>query len=159
MAKGSKPVTTTQETRVVLSPQQNQLLDFAMPQLAKFAANPPTVNPASAVAPFDPSQTAGQNLALGAASGAQTDLAQAGASAGEFLLGDVLFPDTNPALGRTIEASTQPIIDQLLQQALPRIRSEATSAGQFGGSRQGIAEGLATTGAARAVGDTAAKGA
>lgn len=40
---------------------------------------------------------------------------------------------------------------------MPAIRGEATKTGNFGSSRQGIAEGIATRGAERAAGDTASK--
>lgn len=134
------------------------------------------------VQPFTTAQKAGQQQAL-ATVGAQNTLAknaataasglltadptQAGksmvetwqdpnAGATDFLLNKVLYPETNPALEATINAATRPITDQLLEEALPAVRSGAYTTGNFGSSRQGIAEGLATGRAARAVGDTAA---
>jgi hypothetical protein len=111
----------------------------------------------SGVAGFDPSQTAGQEMVLGAAPG-QAGVVGSAASGNQFLTGgQALDPTTNPALARTIEASTRPITEQLLEKALPAVRSGAVGAGQFGGSRQGIAEGQAIRGAESAVGDAASK--
>lgn len=148
------PKNTTQTTKVELSPEQKQLLELAMPFAENFAANPPQ---AVGVEPFNQNQIAGQNSALAAAQGAQTNLANAGASAGQFLLsGDALRPDSNPALQEWISAATRPITQNLLEQQLPALRGSAVTAGGYGGSRQGIAEGLASGRASQAIGDTTA---
>lgn len=134
------------------------------------------------VEPLNPLQTAGQDQAL-ATVGAQNAIAGNAATAAggllaadpsttgrstvetwsdpnagatDFLLSKVLYPETNPALQGAITAATRPITEQLLEEALPAVRSGAYTTGNFGSSRQGIAEGLATGKAARAVGDTAA---
>lgn len=156
MAKGGS-TPQTQRTEVTLSPEQRSLLGLAMPFAQQFAANPPGVPTSSTVPGFDPSQTAGQNLVLGAVP-AQQRLAASGEQASNFLTsGDVLTPDANPALRATIDASVRPIYDQLTARALPAIRGEGRAAGQFGGSRQGVAEGQAIKGASQAAGDTSAK--
>lgn len=49
----------------------------------------------------------------------------------------------NPQLEQAIGAATRPVWKGLTEQALPQIRSGAVGAGAMGGSRQGIAEGLA----------------
>ena len=150
------PRQQTQSTTFELSPEQRALIQPAVEAGIEFAANPPQLPDYSQVAPFNPSQLAAQESLLGAVL-PQQELAEAAAGANQFLLGDVLYPETNPALQRTIEASTRPITDDLLERVLPGIRGGAVTAGQFGGSRQGIAEGLATGRAAQAVGDTAAR--
>lgn len=48
-----------------------------------------------------------------------------------------------------ISANTSQVTDQLLQSALPAVRSGAATAGQYGSSRQAIAESLATNEAAK----------
>lgn len=46
------------------------------------------------------------------------------------LQGDFLSPDSNPFLQQSIEAAQRPVIQQFEQQAMPRLRSEFTQAGQ-----------------------------
>jgi len=50
---------------------------------------------------------------------------------------------TNPYLGAQADAITQQANNNLYNYQLPQIRSGAIAAGGYGGSRQGIAEGLA----------------
>lgn len=152
---GNNAKDTTTTTRVELSPEQRQLLNLGMPHLTQYANNPPAPRTGSGVAGFDPLQTQGQQKVLDAASGQQT-LADSAGGANNFLLTDALFPQTNPALQQTIDAAVRPINEQLTEVALPAIRSQATGVGQVGGSRQGIAEGMAIREAQRAAGDTAA---
>lgn len=66
-------------------------------------------------------------------------------------------PQNNQILRGAIDASTRPIVDTLQRQILPGIRGEAVTTGNFGSSRQGIAEGLASGEASKAIGDTASK--
>jgi len=156
MAKGSTPVTQTTSTQ--LPPEAQELMNLALPQLRQFGTSPPKLPDFSTVAPFDPSQMAGQEMALSTAAGPQTDIVSGAGTAQQRLTsGELLTPESNPALAATINASTRPIINDLLEKALPAIRSGAYTTGNFGSSRQGIAEGLATGRAAQAVGDTAAK--
>ena len=76
MSTGSTP--TTQTTTQVLSPQQQQLMDLAMPSISKYAATTPTRYPGETIAPFNANQIAGQAGAVGAA-GTQDALAGSGA--------------------------------------------------------------------------------
>lgn len=156
MAKGGTQNTTT-TTTAQLSPQQQQILDLAMPGLQQFAANTPKRYGGSTVAGFDPSQTAAQNMALDTA-GVQNWLSGQGiGAANTFLGGDIWNPASNPNLQGAISAATRPITQNLTESILPSIRGEAGSTGNFGSSRQGIAEGLASGRASQAVGDTASK--
>lgn len=135
------------------------------------------------VQPFTPPQTQGQSMMLGAVPQLQ-NLANAGASyttnllsqnpatagqagalardpgydqqARDFLLNKVLYPGTNPALQGAINAAVRPITQQLTEEQLPALRGNAVTAGGYGGSRQGIAEGLASGRASTAIGDTSA---
>jgi hypothetical protein len=76
-----------------------------------------------------------------------------------FGLNDVLYPSTNPALQDTINAAIRPITESYVDPGgvMSQIRSGAVAANQYGGSRQGIAEGIAAGRYADAIGDTAAK--
>jgi hypothetical protein len=154
MAKGEQP---TQTTTSEPSQQAQQIIGLAMPGIQKFAAQVPQRYQGSSVAPFDPSQVAGQEMALGAA-GTQAGLAGSGAGAANtFLSGNIWDPSANPNLQGAISAATRPITQNLAETLLPAIRSDAIHTGNFGGSRQGVAEGIATRGAEQAIGDTASK--
>lgn len=152
MAKEQAP--QTQSTTYQLSPEQRQLMTLAMPGVTNFAASVPQRYSGSTVAGFDPSQVAGQEGALGSA-GVQTNLARGGANASNFWTSNAPWlPENNPALQGSIEAATRPITQALTEQALPAIRDSAEKTGNFGSSRQGIAEGLASGRASQAIGDT-----
>jgi len=147
---------TTSTTKVELSPAQKDLINTALPGVKSYLKNPPNMPSYSGVAGFTPAQLQGQYGALGAAN-TQNALGGQAAGATDFLLNSALSPSTNPALQGTIDAAVRPINEQLTREALPGVRSEARMAGQYGGSRQGIAEGMAIQGAQRAAGDTAAQ--
>lgn len=148
---------TKQETTYKLSPEQREIYRLALPFLKQFGESPPSPQQESGVAGFDPLQSFSQRLALGAAP-QQGQLAQSGADATNFLLKDVLSPDSNPYLQQTIDASVRPIQNELMESTLPGLRGGyATSGASFGNSRRGIAEGLASGRASQAIGDTAAK--
>ncbi len=102
--------------------------------------------------PFDPLQIEGQVDATAYASRLPglTDKAQ---SANEFLLGDVLNPDSNPYLRDFANQAISPIFENLNNNVLPGIRGSAAQVGGVGSSRQGIAEGLASSGALGSAGD------
>jgi hypothetical protein len=143
----------TQTTQQVLSPEQRQMMDLAMPGVTQFAAKVPERYQGTTIAGFDPSQTAGQEGALQSA-GVQTDLARTGAgTTSNWLSPDALDITKNPGLQGNIDAATRPITQALTEQALPAIRDSAEKSGNFGSSRQGIAEGLASGRASQAIGD------
>lgn len=154
--KGNPQKTTT--TEQVLSPQQQELLDLAMPGVRKFAATTPQRYQGDTVADFTNPQVQGQQMALGAA-GAQQGLANSGAASGNFWAnGDVWNPQNNEMLQGAVNAAVRPITENFQEKVMPGIRGEAIQAGQqFGGSRRGVAEGIAAREYGRAVGDTASK--
>lgn len=128
-----------------------------MPGVRSFAATVPQRYSGSTVAGFDPSQVAGQEMALGAAP-TQASVASNAANANQFYTsGDIWNPASNPNLQGAIDASTRPIVQNYQESILPGIRNDAISSGNFGGSRQGVAEGIAARGVSNAVGDTASK--
>jgi hypothetical protein len=63
----------------------------------------------------------------------------------------------NPYVNNMIGAQADNITRQLTQQWLPQIRSGASAVGQYGSTRQGIAEGSAIGEAARALSNSAAQ--
>lgn len=159
---GGGQQTTTQQSSVQLTPEQKSLIGLALPKVQEFASKPATdvIPQFSQVAGFTPAQEAGQNLALQTAP-QQASVVGGAADASKLLTsGALLDPSTNPALQNiqgTITANTRDAVNNLLEQALPSIRSGAQLAGPFGGSRQGIAEGIAIGKTGQTVGDEAAK--
>jgi hypothetical protein len=159
MAKGGTPAPQTQTTTYQLSPEQRELMNLAMPGVREFAASTPQRYQGSTITPFNAQQVAGQDMVLNAAGG-QGTLAQSGADASNFWLsGAGRDPSTNPGLKGAIDAATRPIMTDLMERALPGIRSTTLGTGlnAFGGSRRGLAEGRAVGDAATAIGDTGAK--
>lgn len=106
----------------------------------------------STVAGFNPLETQGQQSVVDATAGLKTN-AQNAQGYSNFLLGDGLNPESNPYFQSSLNAAIRPIKDNLLQSILPSIRNQSTLAGTYGGSRQGIAEGLAAQGAINKAGD------
>ena len=148
--------TTTQE----LSPQQKELLQLVIPPARDISNNPPTLFPGTQIAPLDPLQTQAQNslLALTTPGGELSNLSSGAVSGNQFLSsGAALFPASNPALQAATKAAVQPLTDSFNQVVLPGIRNQAITMGGFGGSRQGIAEGLASQGLLNATGNVTAK--
>jgi hypothetical protein len=147
----------TQKTTVELSPEQKAIYGYATPYLKDFAATAPQRYGGSTISDFNPNQVAGQDAVLGA-TGTMADVAGNAARANQFFTsGDIWNPSSNPALQGAIDATTRPIVQNYQEKVLPGIRSDAISSGNFGGSRQGVAEGIAARDTATAIGDTAAK--
>lgn len=155
MAGGSSQ--PTQQTTYQLSPEQRQLLNLAMPGVEKFAASVPQRYQGDTITPFNTNETAGQSNVLGQV-GNIGDVATSAANANKFYTsGDIWNPASNPNLQRAIDATTRPLYQNLTQTVLPQIRSDAVNTGNFGSSRQGIAEGLATQATQQAAADAAGK--
>lgn len=76
-----------------------------------------------------------------------------------FGLGDVLDVNSNPYMQNAIQAGIRPITQSYMDPGgvMSQIRQGAVEAGGVGGSRQGVAEGIAAGRYAQAIGDTAAK--
>jgi len=108
------------------------------------------------VAGFTPLQEQAQGMAANYA-GSLTPFTQNALGGANFLAsGAVLNPNANPHLQQTAAAAMRPVFENLTQNVLPGIRGDAAMTGNVGGSRQGIAEGLAAQGALRTAGDIGA---
>lgn len=149
--------TPSSSTTTTQNPGQQELYKLGLPLLKQAAANPPQLPTGPLQAGFDPAQVQGQEDVLKAASGPQTELARAGAGTAEFLSGDVLSPDSNPALKGYMDAAVKPLYQNLTESTLPAIRNASAAVTPFGGTRQGIAEGLAAGRTAQAAGATTAQ--
>ena len=110
----------------------------------------------SQTSPTSALEQQGQQAALGYA-GQLNPMLQSAQGAQQFLTDpSILSPESNPYLAQTAQAATSPIMQALMEQILPGIRGGAIGAGGYGGSRQGIAEGIAGRGALQSIGDTTA---
>lgn len=113
------------------------------------------VNPASAPVPFSP-ETILSQLQLG---NFAVDGAQQGANtlqnALQFGLNDAVNPDTNPVLQDLLDATRRRMTEDFLESGglLQQVRQNSVNAGQVGGTRGEIAEGLATGKASQAIAD------
>ena len=150
--------TTTQQ----LTPQQQSLVNMAQPNYESFAASDPTLPTGDqAVAPLNATQIAGQQQVLGSTGNMANTVNTAAGTNQAISSGEFLDPGSNKYVTNAVNSATQPIFDNLNEKTLPQLSAGAsTGAGgvsaNFGGSRQGIAEGLATKGADEAAGQTAA---
>lgn len=112
----------------------------------------PQLYPDQTYAAPSPIRRAAQQYELNyAANGLPQDINAIRSSYGSLL--NAADVNSNPYLAQAAEGAIRPVVDQLQQNILPGIRSGAMQTGQYGGSRQGLAEGNAITGATRAMGD------
>lgn len=158
---GSESKADTKTTTQNLTPEQQSLVGLALPEYQKFAASDPTLPGGAGVSPFDPLQSAGQQQVLDAVPAVAKTVGMAADTNNRIAGGEFLDPGNNPVVQNAVKAATAPIYDQLHDTTLPGISAGAsTGAGgmsaNFGGSRQGIAEGLASKGASEAAGRTGA---
>lgn len=148
--------TSTQTTKVELSPEQQQLLNMAMPFASQFAANQPQLPGFSAVAGFTDPQKAGQQETLDAAKSGLTQSANnAGSAQGFLTTGAALNPASNPGLQEAIAGAVRPIEQNFAENIEPAIREGGVGVGQFGGGREGALEGIASQAEQQAIGSTA----
>lgn len=150
-------------TQVNYSPEEAAQRALVQGEAARiYGATAPTISgaayPGAQPVPFDPNTIAAQQGLQNAAGAVQPGIQNLQNSI-NFSLRDVLYPQSNPALQQTIAASIRPITESYLDPGgvMSSIRTGAGDAGQYGSSRQGIAEGVAAGRYADAVGDTAAK--
>lgn len=142
--------TTVQSTRVEYSPQEQAARDQVMQSALdtyknSVASNNGQYTGAKPVGMSAQTQQ-GQSMLAGAAGQIQNNVNNA-TQANNFGLHDVLYANSNPYLQSAMDAATKPLINQFQDSGgvLSSIRDGAVSAGGYGGSRQGIAEGLAAS--------------
>lgn len=159
---GGSSQSDTKTTTQNLTPEQQGLVNLAYPEYQQFAAsNLSLPGAAGTVSPFDPAQVAGQNAVLNSA-GKMGDVVGSAANQNQNITGGAfLDPGSDPYVQNAVKAATDPIFQDLNEKTLPTQQANAsTGAGgvsaNFGNSREGIAEGLATQGAQRAAGQAGA---
>lgn len=148
---GGTPAQTTQTTKVEYSPEEQAARDKVMQAAlgtydGAVANNDGVYRGAKPVGAGATTQQA-QQMAIANAGQQQQQLAQT-QEANNFGLHDALYAESNPYLQSAMTAATRPMEEAFVNSggALQGIRQGAIQAGGYGGSRQGIAEGLATKG-------------
>ena len=115
--------------------------------------------PGAKVADFSPETLAAQNYVTQyAADNAVQGVADMNQGV-SYGLNDAMYVDNNPYLQSAISAAIRPISEKYLDPngVLANIRSDAVGNGQYGGTRQGLAEGIAGGRYLSEVGDVAAQ--
>lgn len=146
MSGGSNPQTTTQESTVKLSPEQQQVFSLAMPYISQYANKAPETYAGKTT--VDPSQATldAQQAAL-ASNSTTAGLANQAAATQGFLLNPAqLDPNTNPWLMKQGQAVTDTVTNNLLEKILPSIRAgDSMTGGVYSGgnTKAGISTGLA----------------
>lgn len=107
---------------------------------------------------FSPETVVSQQLAVQNAAGAQDQVNNINQGVNYGLTG-AMDVENNPYLNKAIAAAVRPIQQEYTDAGgiMSQIRTGASQAGQYGGSRQGVAEGIAAGRQAQAIGDTSAK--
>jgi len=117
------------------------------------AGQPQQFFPGQTYAGLNPYQQQGMQSQLGYAGGGLAD--QVGA-AQQAQLGALQAPDVanNPYIGGVADTITDRLNRNFSENLMPGIQGGATMAGQSGGSRQGVAEGIAARGTQEALGSS-----
>ncbi|MGH9567170.1 MAG: hypothetical protein ACRD4I_14385, partial [Candidatus Angelobacter sp.] len=160
-AGGSPPKNTTTTTvNQLYSPEETarraQVMDEAQKIYGQTSGNIQNLAPGG---PSDATQK-GQQMALDYANNAGSDMAKQLSGAVNFGLGDVLYPQSTPALQATIDTATRKIGQQYTDPGgvISNIRSNFTTGNTSGtGTRESIAGGLAARSYLDTVGDVTGK--
>ena len=157
MGAPKTPSTVTQTNKVELSPEQKQIFGFALPEIGKYASTPTQLFEGSSIAGFDPSETAGQEAALGAADAGGALAGQAGATQSKLLDPEFML-NPNQYLMNAVSSLRSQSNENLFEDVLPKVRSNAIATGgaYADSSRRGLAEGVATGKNAKSLNDAIA---
>lgn len=135
--------------------------EFQMPYIKQmlqgaqnlYQAPTPRAYEGPTIAPFSPNEVWAQQGLTKQAGGVLPEIADYSTQAFNWGLKNLPNPETNPYVASTAAAAARPITENLMNVALPELRSIAVGAGGRGGTRESLASGLATGQAAKAVGD------
>lgn len=158
-----KPQQQTSTTQVTYSPQEQAARDKIMGSamgIYDHQMQNGRPHQYTGPRPTGPSSATMQSWGMGQqAAGNMGEHANAAMEANRWGMKDVLDVDNNKYLAGHVQAAQRPLIDQFQNAGgvLSNIRSGAVSNGAFGGSRQGIAEGLAAQGLQQQMGDISSR--
>lgn len=157
---GDTPATTT---TVNYTPEERAARSKVMGEAQSiYDAQKPKLNtmgyPGAAPVGFDQYTLAAQDLAVQNAGNAQTNIADINRGV-SYGLNGAMDVNSNPWLTKAVQGAIRPITESYTDTGgvMSQIRDGAQGAGQFGSSRQGIAEGIAAGRYADAVGDVSSR--
>lgn len=156
---GGSSTNTTQNYSPEEAARRTQVMDEAKRIYEETA---PTISsaayPGAAVVPFSQHTLAAQQLATRNAEQAQGSIDQINSGV-HYGLSGAMDVNNNPYLQHAISAAIRPTTEAYTDAGgvLSQIRTNAGQTGQFGGSRQGVAEGIAAGRYNQTINDTAAK--
>src|SRR5260370_24220863 len=119
---GGGQQSSEQTTQQILSPEQQNLLNMAMPFATKYAQNQPTLPSGSSVAGFTDPQRAGQaqTLQAGGPGGALSQDASDAQKSQSFLTSRAaLDPNSNPELREALSGAVRPTAQNFSEHILP----------------------------------------
>lgn len=105
------------------------------------------------LAGFTPLQQQGRQAAERVAGQAQGNIGDVSDQA-VGALEQAITGTSGPGLAEMVDAATRPAQRQFSEQTMPQIRRNAVQSGNIGGSRQGVAEGIAARGLQDTIADT-----
>ena len=150
-------------TQINYSPEEAAQRAKVMNEATRiYGQTAPTISssayPGAAPVGFSTATKTAQNLAVQNAAAAQDSINQINQGVNYGLTG-AMDVQNNPYLQKAIAAAVRPINEQYTDAGgvMSTIRSNAGQAGQYGGSRQGIAEGIAAGRQADAIGDVSSQ--
>ena len=160
MSSGGGSQTST--TRVQYSPTEQALRDTLMADArSQFSTDWADGIPRNyyGAAPVGPSWATQDSWGRGMSGANDIERNTQEGSSVNTQLGRAINVDSNPQLQQAIMAAQRPLVQQFASAGGPMstIRSNAASTGNVGGSRQGIAEGLAMQGLQQQMGDISSK--
>lgn len=115
--------------------------------------------PGSQPVPFSPESLQAQQMLSGYATGAGAQTAGQAGGYSSFLMGPAGYAESNPYLQSATAAAIRPVTQAYTDPGgvFSQIRTGAINNGMLGGSRQGVAEGIAARGYMDTVADTSSK--
>lgn len=151
----SQPATTTQTTTSKPFPEQLPFVRRVFSEAQDlFNQGPQQFFPGETVAGFDPITTEAQNLQVNLARNFGGFLAPQAQAFSQLL--QTPDPANDPTVQAFADAAVRPLEQQLTEEVLPALSSQAVSQGAFGGSRQDLLEQQAVDRFARTAGDVRA---
>lgn len=149
---GSGQTQQTVQNQTLLSPEQRNLLNLAMPLATRTATGSIGAPGFSGVAPLTQQTKNAAGLLEQQGNSMAQFVPQMMRSQSWALDPNQVF-NQNGALQSAIKAAQRPVVDQYQSQVMPTIRSSSADAGAYGSSRQGVAEGIASRSLMNQLGD------
>lgn len=154
----SQPKSTTQTTKVQLTPEQKELIGSGMDLTKQVTGNPDGLPNIPGPVDFNANESASMAgiLAKAGQGGSLSNLTNQLGDANNFLLGDVMDVNNNQGLQGAIKNAIQPLEDQFTRVIKPGMAHQGIGTGEFssfGGTKSVLGEDLANRSYLDAVGN------